>query len=72
MKSLANYGNLTIRISRLRIFRQDNNNDDNYLFVVRTDEIPGCSAHGSTISEALINFQKTAELWLKWFNDTSS
>jgi predicted RNase H-like HicB family nuclease len=70
MKSLANYSYLTIRISRLRTSRPDNTNGKNYLFVVRTDEIPGCSAHGSTIAEALNNFQKTAEVWLKWFNDS--
>ncbi len=70
MKSLANYKNLTIRISRLVTFEQNNHNGYKYLFVVKTDEIPGCSAHGSTISEALNNFQKIAKLWLKWFDNT--
>jgi len=54
-------------------FGQNNNNNDcHYLFVVKADELPGCSAHGSTISEALNNFQKMAELWLKWFDNTST
>ena len=72
MKSLANYNNLTIRISKLWTFKQNNNDGWNYLFVVKTDEIPGCSAHGFTISEALNNFQKTAELWLEWFDNSSA
>jgi len=67
MVSLANYENLTIRISRIRIFKRNNNN--NYLFVVTSDEIPGCAAHGLTISEALNNFQKMAELWFKWLDN---
>ena len=71
IKSLSNYNNLTIRISRVRTFGQRSNNGWSYLFIVRTDEMPGCSAHGSTISEALNNFQKTAELWLKWFDNPS-
>ena len=70
MRSLANYSNLTIRISRLRIFRRNNHNGKSYFFVVKSDEIPGCAAHGSTVSEALVNFQKTAEVWLKWFDDS--
>lgn len=69
MKDLANYTNLTIRISRLMTFEQNNHNGRHCLFVVKIDELPGCSAHGSTISEALNNFQKTAELWLKWFDN---
>jgi len=69
MESLANYKNLTIRISRQITFAQNNHNGCKYLFMVKTDEIPGCSAHGETISEALDNFQKMAELWLKWFNN---
>ncbi len=71
-KSLANYRNLTIRISRLAIFGQDSDNGCRQLFVVKVDEIPGCSAHGVTISEALDNFQKTAELWLGWFDNALS
>jgi len=71
MVSLANYNNLTIRISRVRIFRRNNKDNDNYLFVAKSDEIPGCAAHGLTISETLNNFQKTAELWLKWFDNSS-
>lgn len=71
MVGLANYNNLTIRISRMRTFRQNNDNN-NYLFVAKSDEIPGCAAHGLTISEALNNFQKTAELWLKWFDNPSN
>ncbi len=70
MKNLANYTNLTIRISRLATFEQDNHNGYKYPFVVKADEIPGCSAHGLTISEALNNFQKIAKLWLKWFDTT--
>ena len=70
VKGLANYNNLTIRISKLMILRQNSNNGKGDLFVVKSDEIPGCAAHGLTISEALNNFQKTAELWLKWFDDS--
>ncbi len=65
MASLANYENLTIRISRVRVFRRNKNNG-NCCFVAKSDEIPGCAAHGPTIPDALDNFQKTAELWLKW------
>ncbi len=65
MTSLANYDRLTIRISRIRVF-QRNNGNGNCRFVAKSDEIPGCAAHGATISDALNNFQKTAELWLKW------
>jgi len=71
MVGLANYNNLTIRISRMRTFKRNNDNN-NYLFVAKSDEIPGCAAHGLTISEALNNFQKTAELWLKWFDNLSN
>jgi len=67
MVNLANYENLTIRISRIRIFKRNSNN--NYLFVAKSDELPGCAAHGLTISEALNNFQKMAELWLKWLDN---
>jgi hypothetical protein len=65
MASLANYEKLTIRISRIRVFRRNNGNG-NCRFIAKSDEIPGCAAHGSTISDALDNFQKAAELWLKW------
>ena len=68
MASLANYEKLTIRISRIRIFRRNNGNG-HYRFVAKSDEIPGCAAHGPTISAALDNFQKTAELWLKWLGN---
>jgi len=67
MKALAGYENLTIRISRQRIFKPNYNNGTGYMFFVKSDEIPGCSAHGSTISEALNNFQENAEVWLRWF-----
>jgi predicted RNase H-like HicB family nuclease len=65
MSSLANYEYLTIRISRVRGFQRKHNHN-NGCFVAKSDEIPGCAAHGSTISDALNNFQRTAELWLKW------
>lgn len=68
MVSLANYKNLTIRISRVRVFKRNNNNN-NCRFVAKSDEIPGCAAHGATIPDALNNFQKAAELWLKWFGN---
>jgi hypothetical protein len=72
MKGLANYNNITIRISKLRTLQRNNNNNKSYLFIVKSDELPGCAAHGLTISEALSNFQKMAELWLKWFDDSRS
>ena len=69
MKSLNSYKNLTLRISRQRVFKSNNNNSKQYLFFVKCDEIAGCCAHGSTISEALNKFQEAVESWLKWFND---
>ncbi len=69
MRVLADYKQLTIRISRQRMFKPNYNNGKGYLFFVKSDEIPGCSARGSTISEALNNFQENAEVWLRWFND---
>ena len=69
MASLANYERLTIRISRIRVFRRNNGNG-HCRFVAKSDEIPGCAAQGITISDALNNFQKTAELWLKWFGSS--
>jgi predicted RNase H-like HicB family nuclease len=66
MTRLTSYENLTIRISKITPF---NNNAEN-LFMVKADELAGCFAHGATITEALDNFQKKAELWLKWFDNT--
>jgi hypothetical protein len=67
MATLANYETLTIRISRVRLFRRKHNHN-NCHFLAKSDEIPGCAAHGATISDALENFQRTAELWLKWLD----
>jgi len=66
MVSLANYENLTIRISRVRVFRRNDGNG-NCRFVAYSDEIAVWTAHGATIADALNNFQKAAEVWLRWF-----
>jgi hypothetical protein len=71
MATLANYETLTIRISRVRLFQRKHNHN-NCHFLAKSDEIPGCAAHGATISDALNNFQKTAELWLKWLDNPDS
>ncbi len=71
MKSLRNYSKLTIRISKARIFRRNSNNGHGYRYFARCDEMPGCCGHGSTISDALEDFQKMAELWLTWFGNLS-
>ena len=65
MKSLGNYSELTIRISKVRIFKQQNGNDGyGYRYLFRCDEIPECSGYGSTVSDALEKFQKMAKLWI--------
>lgn len=69
MKSLGNYSKLTIRISKARIFRRHSNDGHGYRYFVKCDELPGCCGHGSTLSDALKNFQKMAELWLSWFDN---
>lgn len=69
MTSLENYPRLTIRISKLPVVRRSNENTHGYCYLVRADELPGCCAHGSSITDALQNFQKTAELWLSWFGN---
>ncbi len=69
MKSLENYPKLTIRISKARIVRRKNNNGHSYQYLVKSDELPGCCGHGSTISDALEDFQRMAKLWLNWFGN---
>jgi len=69
MKSLENYGKLTIRISKARIFSRSSNDGHGFQYLVKCDEIPGCCGHGSTISDALEDFQEMAELWLTWFGN---
>jgi predicted RNase H-like HicB family nuclease len=64
MNSLGKYSNLTIRISKVRIFKQNSNNGYGYRYLFKCDEIPECSGYGSTISDALEKFQKMAELWV--------
>jgi len=64
MRSLENYAQLTIRISKVRVFRRNRGNGYGYRFLFRCDEIPECSGYGSTISEALERFQKQAQLWV--------
>jgi len=63
MKSLENYSKLTIRISKVRIFKRNSDDGYGYRYLFKCDEIPECSGYGSTISEALEKFQKIAELW---------
>ena len=69
MKSLENYSKLTIRISKARIFSRNSNNGHGYQYLVKCDELPGCCGHGSTISDALEDFQRMAKLWLNWFGN---
>ncbi len=71
MKSLENYSKLIIRISRVRIFSRNSNNGHRYQYLVKCDELPGCCGHGSTISDALDDFQNMAKLWLNWFGSLS-
>ena len=67
VKSLENYSKLTIRISKVRISRIQQNSDNGYGYrhSVTCDEIPECRAYGSTVSEALDKFQRLAELWIR-------
>jgi len=64
MKMLGNYTQLTIRISKVRTITRNRNDGHGYRYLVVCDEIPGCRVYGSTISGALVNFQKLAELWI--------
>jgi predicted RNase H-like HicB family nuclease len=64
MKSLGNYSKLTIRLSKVRSPTQNSNDGHGYRYLVKCDEIPGCRGYGPTISDALENFQKLAELWV--------
>ena len=64
MKSLENYPKLTIRISKVRIFKRHSGDGYGYRFLFKCDEIPECSGYGSTISDALEKFHKQAELWV--------
>ena len=64
MKSLGNYAKLTIRISKVRIFRQNSDNGYGYRYLFECDEIPGCKGYGSTVYDALDKFQKMAKLWI--------
>ena len=63
MKSLENYPKLTIRISKVRIFKQDNNGYG-YRYFFECDEIPEFKGYGLTIEDALEKFQKLAVLWI--------
>jgi len=63
VKSLENYPKLTIRISKVRIFEQ-NDNGYGYRYLFECDEIPECQGYGLTISDALEKFRKLAVLWI--------
>ena len=63
MRSLENYSQLTIRISKVRVFKRSGNGHG-YRFLFRCDEIPECGGYGDTVSEALEKFQKQAQLWV--------
>ena len=63
VKSLENYPKLTIRLSKVRIFRKGSNGYG-YRYSFKCDEIPECRGYGSTISDALEKFQKLAKLWI--------
>ena len=39
--------------------------DDDDAFVVDVPELPGCMAHGETISEAVANAQAAIDFWLQ-------
>ena len=69
MTSLENYPRLTIRILKLPVFRRGNENTHGYCYFARADELPGCFGRGSSISDALQDFQKAADLWLSWFDN---
>lgn len=64
MKSLENYPKLTIRVSKVRIFKQDSSDGYGYRYLFKCDEIPECRGYGLTISDALEKFQKLAKLWI--------
>ena len=75
MKSLDSYPKLTLRISREALAPRKpngNGNGHSYRYFIRCDEMPGCCAHGSTISDALDYFQEMAELWSRWFDNMPS
>jgi hypothetical protein len=63
MRSLENYSQLTIRISKVRVSKRSGNGYG-YRFSFSCDEIPECGGYGSTVSEALERFQKQAQLWV--------
>lgn len=42
------------------VVKQDSEGD----FVARVEELPGCSAHGHTPSEALVRLEEAKQLWL--------
>jgi len=64
VKSLENYHKLTIRLSKVRVFKQNSSNGHGYRYSFKCDEIPECQGYGSTISDALEKFQKLAKLWI--------
>jgi len=64
LKSLENYAKLTIRLSKVRIYKQDSSNGHGYRYSFTCDEIPECQGYGLTISDALEKFQKLAKLWI--------
>jgi antitoxin HicB len=57
MKDLKYYTELPYTV----VLRRDEEGD----FVARIDELPGCSAHGKTRSEALDNLEESKELWIR-------
>jgi len=69
MKSLENYSKLTIRISKVRLFKRDSDDGYGYRYLFKCDEIPECSGYGSTISDALKSFKNRLNCGLTWFDN---
>ncbi len=73
MKSISDFPNLTLRISREALPPiRPGEYSRRFRYFVRCDEIPGCCAHGSDIGEALDAFQEMSELWSSWLENTPS
>jgi len=64
LKSLDNYQQLTIRISKVLNPKNNVDNGHGYRWLIRCDEIPGCLGYGTTVADALRQFQKLARVWI--------
>ena len=68
MNYLDSFEKLNITISREAICFPSRNNGHSYRYLVICNELPGCCGHGATVIEAFLDFNKTAGLWISWFD----